>query len=166
MEFESYFKGYGERVESVKNGELGLLDPFTSIYIKIILSKVTGELSNNGQPMRRFMQTFVLVPQSPKKYYVHNDIFRYQDEVFHDNDTDTENQEDVIGINIFILLKYETKFAANMFLVPKSSQFWAACTESNTSISLHRSCIFFGEKLPLFEFNLISMWCNNHGILL
>ncbi len=54
--------------------------------------------------MRRFMQTFVLVPQSPKKYYVHNDIFRYQDEVFHDNDTDTENQEDVIGIYLFMNL--------------------------------------------------------------
>jgi hypothetical protein len=39
---------------------------------------VSGELSNNGQPMRPFMQTFVLAPQSPKKYYVHNDIFRYQ----------------------------------------------------------------------------------------
>jgi hypothetical protein len=39
---------------------------------------VSGELSNNGEPMRRFMQTFVLAPQSPKKYYVHNDIFRYQ----------------------------------------------------------------------------------------
>ena len=62
------------------------------------LSQVTGELSNNGQQMRRFMQTFVLAPQSPKKYYVHNDIFRYQDEVFHDNDTDTENQEDTPGI--------------------------------------------------------------------
>lgn len=55
--------------------------------------QVTGELSNNGQPMRRFMQTFVLAPQSPKKYYVHNDIFRYQDEVFHD-DSDIENQEE------------------------------------------------------------------------
>ena len=44
--------------------------------------------------MRRFMQTFILAPQSAKKYYVHNDIFRYQDEVFHDNDTDTETQED------------------------------------------------------------------------
>lgn len=54
---------------------------------------MTGELSNNGQPMRRFMQTFVLAPQSPKKYYVHNDIFRYQDEVFHD-DSDIENQEE------------------------------------------------------------------------
>ena len=43
------------------------------------------------------MQTFVLAPQSPKKYYVHNDIFRYQDEVFHDNDTDTENLEEAQG---------------------------------------------------------------------
>ena len=66
--------------------------------LNLHLSQVTGELSNNGQQMRRFMQTFVLAPQSPKKYYVHNDIFRYQDEVFHDNDTDTENQEDTPGI--------------------------------------------------------------------
>ena len=63
----------------------------------LLYLQVTGELSNNGQPMRRFMQTFVLVPQSPKKYYVHNDIFRYQDEVFHDNDTDTETQEEGVG---------------------------------------------------------------------
>ena len=47
--------------------------------------------------MRRFMQTFVLAPQSPKKYYVHNDIFRYQDEVFHDSDNDTETQEEAGG---------------------------------------------------------------------
>ena len=40
--------------------------------------QVSGELSNNGQPMRRFMQTFVLSPLTPQKYYVHNDIFRYQ----------------------------------------------------------------------------------------
>lgn len=51
-----------------------------------VVVQVTGELSNNRQQMRRFMQTFVLVPQSPKKYYVHNDVFRYQDEVFHDQD--------------------------------------------------------------------------------
>lgn len=31
------------------------------------------------------MQTFVLAPQNPKQYYVHNDIFRYQDEVFQDS---------------------------------------------------------------------------------
>ena len=34
--------------------------------------------------MRRFMQTFILAFQSPKKYYIHNDIFRYQDVVFND----------------------------------------------------------------------------------
>ena len=48
-----------------------------------VVVQVSGELSNNGEPMRRFMQTFVLAPQSPKKYYVHNDIFRYQDEVWY-----------------------------------------------------------------------------------
>ena len=32
------------------------------------------------------MQTFVLVPLSAKSYYVHNDIFRYQDQVFHQVD--------------------------------------------------------------------------------
>ncbi|CAL1283810.1 unnamed protein product [Larinioides sclopetarius] len=51
-----------------------------------VVVQVSGELSNNGQPMRRFMQTFVLVPQSPKKYYVRNDIFRYQDEIFSEDD--------------------------------------------------------------------------------
>lgn len=44
-----------------------------------VVVQVIGELSNNGQPMRRFVQTFVLAPQSAKKYYVHSDIFRYQD---------------------------------------------------------------------------------------
>lgn len=57
-----------------------------------VVVQVTGELSNNGQPMRRFMQTFVLAPQSPKRYYVHNDIFRYQDEVFLEDD-DEDMQE-------------------------------------------------------------------------
>lgn len=47
---------------------------------------MTGELSNDGKPLRRFMQTFVLAPQSANKYYVHNDIFRYQDEVFSESD--------------------------------------------------------------------------------
>lgn len=57
-----------------------------------VVVQVTGELSNNGSPMRRFMQTFVLAPQSPNKYYVHNDIFRYQDEVFLD-DSDSGDDE-------------------------------------------------------------------------
>lgn len=47
-----------------------------------VVVQVTGELSNSGEPMRRFFQTFVLAPRSPTNYYVRNDIFRYQDEVF------------------------------------------------------------------------------------
>jgi len=41
--------------------------------------------------MRRFMQTFVLAPQTPKRYYVRNDIFHYQDEVFCDDELEPEN---------------------------------------------------------------------------
>uniref|UniRef100_A0A3Q3EHZ1 GTPase activating protein (SH3 domain) binding protein 1 n=1 Tax=Labrus bergylta TaxID=56723 RepID=A0A3Q3EHZ1_9LABR len=54
-----------------------------------------GELSNNMQPMRKFMQTFVLAPEGTvaNKFYVHNDVFRYQDEVF--ADSDSEPPEDV-----------------------------------------------------------------------
>ncbi|XP_022907625.1 ras GTPase-activating protein-binding protein 2 [Onthophagus taurus] len=60
-----------------------------------VVVQVTGELSNAGQPMRRFTQTFVLAAQSPKKYYVHNDIFRYQDEIISEEDCETENRSDV-----------------------------------------------------------------------
>ncbi|KAJ8950477.1 hypothetical protein NQ314_007864 [Rhamnusium bicolor] len=64
-----------------------------------VVVQVTGELSNAGQPMRRFTQTFVLAAQSPKKYYVHNDIFRYQDEIISDEECDdgvhSEPEEDV-----------------------------------------------------------------------
>jgi len=49
---------------------------------KGVVVQVVGEISVNGGPMRRFVQTFVLAPQSEKKYYVHNDIFRYEDELF------------------------------------------------------------------------------------
>jgi len=55
-----------------------------------VVVHVTGELSNCGQPMRRFAQTFVLAAQSPKKYYVHNDIFRYQDVMLNE---DFDNEE-------------------------------------------------------------------------
>jgi len=65
-----------------------------------VVVQVTGELSNAGQPMRRFTQTFVLAAQSPKKYYVHNDIFRYQDEIISDEeceaDAHSEEEEEVI----------------------------------------------------------------------
>ncbi|XP_009885049.1 PREDICTED: ras GTPase-activating protein-binding protein 2 isoform X2 [Charadrius vociferus] len=64
-----------------------------------VVVQVMGELSNNGQPMRRFMQTFVLAPEGsvPNKFYVHNDIFRYEDEVFGDSEgeLDEESEEEV-----------------------------------------------------------------------
>ncbi|XP_059371462.1 ras GTPase-activating protein-binding protein 1 isoform X1 [Carassius carassius] len=64
-----------------------------------VVVQVLGELSNNMQPMRKFMQTFVLAPEGSvaNKFYVHNDIFRYQDEVFGDSDSEPpeESEEDV-----------------------------------------------------------------------
>ena len=60
-----------------------------------VVVQVTGELSNNGGPMRRFMQTFVLAHQNPKQYYVHNDIFRYQDEVFQEDESEDEGDTDI-----------------------------------------------------------------------
>uniref|UniRef100_A0A667Z355 GTPase activating protein (SH3 domain) binding protein 1 n=1 Tax=Myripristis murdjan TaxID=586833 RepID=A0A667Z355_9TELE len=55
-----------------------------------VVVQVMGELSNNMQPMRKFMQTFVLAPEGTvaNKFYVHNDVFRYQDEVFGDSDSE------------------------------------------------------------------------------
>jgi len=70
-----------------------------------VVVQVSGELSNAGKLPRRFMQTFVLGSQTPRKYYVHNDIFRYQDEVFgydqddvveDDDDNSLSSQEDII----------------------------------------------------------------------
>merc|ERR1712142_288419 len=49
---------------------------------------VSGELSNGGMAMRKFMQTFVLAQQDVKRYNVFNDIFRYQDETFEDTEID------------------------------------------------------------------------------
>uniref|UniRef100_A0A8C6K6J1 G3BP stress granule assembly factor 1 n=1 Tax=Nothobranchius furzeri TaxID=105023 RepID=A0A8C6K6J1_NOTFU len=62
-----------------------------------VVVQVMGELSNNMQPMRKFMQTFVLAPEGTvaNKFYVHNDVFRYQDEVFGDSDSEPpEESED------------------------------------------------------------------------
>ncbi|XP_041930772.1 ras GTPase-activating protein-binding protein 1 isoform X1 [Alosa sapidissima] len=60
-----------------------------------VVVQVMGELSNNMQPMRRFMQTFVLAPEGTvaNKFYVHNDIFRYQDEIFGDSDSEALEAE-------------------------------------------------------------------------
>ncbi|XP_061542621.1 ras GTPase-activating protein-binding protein 1 isoform X1 [Phycodurus eques] len=61
-----------------------------------VVVQVMGELSNNMQPMRKFMQTFVLAPDGTvtNKFYVHNDVFRYQDEVFADSDSEPPEESD------------------------------------------------------------------------
>uniref|UniRef100_A0A3B3STX5 G3BP stress granule assembly factor 2 n=1 Tax=Paramormyrops kingsleyae TaxID=1676925 RepID=A0A3B3STX5_9TELE len=57
-----------------------------------VVVQVMGELSNGGQPMRKFMQTFLLAPEGSvaNKFYVHNDIFRYEDEVFGDSEAELD----------------------------------------------------------------------------
>ena len=66
-----------------------------------IVIQVCGEISsipiiNNNQIsiMKRFVQTFILVPtpNSKHKYYVHNDIFRYQDNTINISSATTNNQ--------------------------------------------------------------------------
>ena len=59
--------------------------------------QVTGEISNNGERMRRFMQTFVLAPQAERNFYAHNTMFRYQDEVYTDDDEEEEEEADSEG---------------------------------------------------------------------
>ncbi|XP_035274598.1 ras GTPase-activating protein-binding protein 2-like [Anguilla anguilla] len=61
-----------------------------------VVVQVMGEISNGGRPMRRFMQTFVLAPEGSvaNKFYVHNDIFRYEDEVFGDSETELDEESE------------------------------------------------------------------------
>ena len=40
----------------------------------LLFMQVSGELSNDGQPMRRFMQTFVLAPGEVSTFYCYNTI--------------------------------------------------------------------------------------------
>uniref|UniRef100_A0A4W4EL04 GTPase activating protein (SH3 domain) binding protein 2 n=1 Tax=Electrophorus electricus TaxID=8005 RepID=A0A4W4EL04_ELEEL len=67
-----------------------------------VVVQVMGELSNSGRPMRRFMQTFVLAPEGSavNKFYVHNDIFRYEEEVFGDSEAE-------LGGEVTIYLTYK-----------------------------------------------------------
>lgn len=64
-----------------------------------VVVQVIGELSNADQPMRRFVQSFVLAPQTANKYYVHVDIFRYQDDYVsvHDaNESEEKFEEEAL----------------------------------------------------------------------
>uniref|UniRef100_F6Z1R2 NTF2 domain-containing protein n=1 Tax=Monodelphis domestica TaxID=13616 RepID=F6Z1R2_MONDO len=64
-----------------------------------IVVQVMGLLSHNHQAFPRSMQTFVLAPEGSvaNKFHVHDDIFRYQDEVFGGFITEPqeESEEDV-----------------------------------------------------------------------
>ncbi len=58
-----------------------------------ILIQVIGEMSNRGEPWRKFVQTFFLAEQ-PSGYYVLNDIFRFLKE-----ESVEEDQEEVGAAN-------------------------------------------------------------------
>lgn len=46
--------------------------------------QVCGELALKERGKRRFCQTFVLHPQSAKKFYVHDDVFQWLDKAFNE----------------------------------------------------------------------------------
>ncbi|VDM97470.1 unnamed protein product [Thelazia callipaeda] len=58
-----------------------------------LVIQVCGELSIGNNPGRRFLQTFILCPQTPKKYYVHNNVFQWLDRAFGDSCTQSEKQD-------------------------------------------------------------------------
>lgn len=92
-----------------------------------VVVQVTGELSNNGEPMRRFTQTFVLAAQSPKKYYVHNDIFRYQDFIADDEaeiESRSENDEEPEQIDAGAGVIVENNNQANNAQPPQQQVFY------------------------------------------
>uniref|UniRef100_A0A3P9CUJ1 G3BP stress granule assembly factor 2b n=1 Tax=Maylandia zebra TaxID=106582 RepID=A0A3P9CUJ1_9CICH len=71
-----------------------------------VVVQVLGELSNNGQPMRKFMQTFVLAPEGSvaNKFYVHNDIFCYEDEVFGDSEAELDEEvTHLFHVSLFVV---------------------------------------------------------------
>ena len=67
-----------------------------------VVVQVCGEISSTVVPdnqtpvMKRFVQTFVLAPaeNAKQKYYVHNDIFRYQDNQISSITTENEGKTD------------------------------------------------------------------------
>ena len=85
-----------------------------------IVIQVCGEISSTSindsqtQPiMKRFVQTFVLTPanDSKQKYYVHNDIFRYQDSptAFLTNDNNTKSSVTITNNHEGIVMKSTSK---------------------------------------------------------
>ncbi|OLL21699.1 putative G3BP-like protein [Neolecta irregularis DAH-3] len=56
-----------------------------------IVIMVLGEMSNNGGPSQKFVQTFFLAEQ-PKGYYVLNDIFRFLNE---ESDSEASESDEI-----------------------------------------------------------------------
>uniref|UniRef100_A0A671WMJ8 G3BP stress granule assembly factor 2b n=1 Tax=Sparus aurata TaxID=8175 RepID=A0A671WMJ8_SPAAU len=95
-----------------------------------VVVQVLGELSNNGQPMRKFMQTFVLAPEGSvaNKFYVHNDIFRYEDEVFGDSEAELDEGKMFTNIpKILLNLFSQISFVFNIL----QTFSWASVTSKN-----------------------------------
>lgn len=101
-----------------------------------VVVQVTGELSNAGQPMRRFTQTFVLAAQSPKKYYVHNDIFRYQDyytdEEVEENGRSDAEEEPVVDSSSGLESQQPGGTTTGSQTIYYQSNFMASSAPSNT----------------------------------
>ena len=72
------------------------VDAYISLNAGVVV-QVIGFLSDNKQALRRFMQTFVLAPEGfvANKFYIHNYIFRYQDEVFGGFVTEPQEESEV-----------------------------------------------------------------------
>ncbi|CAF1267709.1 unnamed protein product [Rotaria sordida] len=68
----------------------------SSVVVQVCGKISSSSIVDNQTPiMKRFVQTFVLVPtvNAKQKYYVHNDIFRYQDDAIWSSTTDNNNTE-------------------------------------------------------------------------
>lgn len=69
------------------------------------------------------MQTFVLAPQDRNKYYVHNDIFRYQDEVFSEEEEDENQVEPNTAVDSHSMEQQRGRFLLYPFILP----YYLAC---------------------------------------
>ena len=65
----------------------------TATMNNCLVIQVCGELTVSDIPKRRFLQTFILCPQTPKKYYVLNDVFQWLDRAFSDPIPGQQSQE-------------------------------------------------------------------------
>ncbi|CAF3715104.1 unnamed protein product [Rotaria socialis] len=113
-----------------------------------IVIQVCGEISSTpivdsqSQPiMKRFVQTFVLTPadNSKQKYYVHNDIFRYQDSSTTVLTTDNNTKTSMILTNNSEVTSFGTQSATT------SS---STIMETPMTLSASNNVEFFDNTIP------------------